>query len=88
MFAVARKILDGLAYIAAGVFHFVAGTVLFCMYGLWAVGAIYWLWSAVQVGSFLMFLVGVIPPAIVATGLVGAYALLFGMPDWVFRLFG
>ena len=58
------------------------------MYALLAVGGLYWFWMAIQIGSFLMFVIGFFPP----TGLlvavpVGAWSLLFGVPDWIFAWF-
>ncbi|PHS47640.1 hypothetical protein SAMN04487869_11879 [Marinobacter sp. DSM 26671] len=53
-----------------------------------AIGSIYWLWVAIQIGSFGMFLVGIFPLFFVITGPVGAWGLLFGMPGWVFSIFG
>lgn len=53
-----------------------------------SIGALYWLWVAIQIGSFSMFLVGIFPFCFVVTGPVGAWGLLFGMPNWVFNIFG
>ena len=57
--------------------------------GLSTVGGLYWFWIAIKISSFLMFVIGFFPP----TGLlfatpVGAWSLLFGVPDWVFTWFG
>lgn len=52
------------------------------------VGGIYWLWLAIKLGSFGMFILGVIPPAWIITAPVGAWSLLFGPPYWVLRMFG
>lgn len=54
----------------------------------WLAGIVYWLWVAYQVGSFWMFVIGLVPAAFPVTGTVGAYSLAFGVPGWVFRLFG
>ena len=51
-------------------------------------GCVYWLWMSFQVGSLLMFAAGFVPPLFVVTGPVGFYALIFGPPDWLLRLFG
>ena len=51
------------------------------------IGGIYWMWIAIQIGSFTMFLVGMLPPAWIITGVVGAYSLLFGVPRWIFNWF-
>jgi len=52
------------------------------------VGALYWLWTAIQIGSFSMFLIGCIPPLMLFTGPLGAWFLIFGVPGWVLSLFG
>lgn len=59
-----------------------------CLSILFVLGELYWLWTAIQIGSFWMFICGIIPPFIVVTGTVGAWSLLFGVPDWVTGLFG
>lgn len=53
-----------------------------------SIGGLYWLWVAIQIGSFFMFLVGIFPLFYIVTGPVGAWGLLFGMPNWVFNIFG
>ena len=53
-----------------------------------AVGDLYWLWMAINLGSFMMFAAGAVPPFFFITGPVGAWSLLFGVPDWVFNVFG
>lgn len=52
------------------------------------VGGLYWMWIAIQIGSFWMFVLGIIPPAWPITSTVGIYSLLFGAPHWVFTWFG
>lgn len=51
------------------------------------VGDIYWFWLAWQFGSFWMFALGV-TPLTPATAVIGAYAFVFGTPDWVVNFFG
>ena len=63
------------------------GLIMLAMLAI-SVGGLYWLWVAIQIGSFLMFLVGVFPLFFIVTGPVGAWGLLFGMPNWVFNIFG
>ncbi|XGA81355.1 hypothetical protein OR573_06915 [Halomonas sp. CH40] len=61
------------------------------MYGgmlLLGLGGLYWLWVAIQIGSFMMFVVGLFPLFYIVTVPVGAWSILFGVPDWVFRFFG
>lgn len=63
--------------------------VLIACYALVAVGGIYWLWIAIQIGSFGMFLIGLFPiTAIFVATPVGAWSILFGVPGWVFDVFG
>lgn len=50
-------------------------------------GDLYWLWIAIQLGSFGMFVLGVIPIFFVITAPVGAWSLLFGVPDWLASFF-
>ena len=51
-------------------------------------GELYWLWIAIQMGSFWMFVFGLAGPLILIAAPTGAYGLIFGMPAWVFSLFG
>jgi hypothetical protein len=52
------------------------------------IGPIYWLWMAIQLGSFFMFFLGLFPLAWPLTVTVGAWSFLFGMPEWVASWFG
>ena len=63
-------------------------TVLIGLMMLVPIGELYWLWTAIQIGSFWMFVFGLAGPLIIIAAPVGAYGLLFGMPQWVFNLFG
>lgn len=60
----------------------------FTLYILFGLGTLYWLWTAIQNGSFGMFVIGIFPLFIIFTAPVGAYSLLFGMPDWIYNTFG
>jgi hypothetical protein len=65
-----------------------ASITVLAIWGLVTVGGIYWFWMAIQIGSFLMFVIGFFPP----TGLlfatpIGVWSLLFGVPDWVIAWF-
>ena len=51
-------------------------------------GELYWLWVSIQIGSFWMFVFGLAGPLVLIAAPVGAYGLFFGMPQWVFNLFG
>lgn len=57
---------------------------LFGLYMLFGIGALYWMYTAVQLGSFFMFVLGLIP----IFWIVGAYAFIFGVPEWVINFFG
>jgi hypothetical protein len=70
------------------IFGGLASIVIFAIWAVIAAGGLYWFWMAIQIGSFVMFVIGCFPP----TGLlfatpVGAWSLLFGIPDWIFDWF-
>jgi|SoiMethySBSTD1v2_1073268.scaffolds.fasta_scaffold06486_12 hypothetical protein len=54
---------------------------------LMPLGALYWLWIAIQLGSFMMFVFGILGPAVAVTAPFGLYMLFFGVPHWVINLF-
>lgn len=56
---------------------------LFGLYFLMPLGFLYWQFIALQEGSFWMFVVGFIP----ISWPIGAYALVFEMPEWVLDIF-
>ena len=63
----------------------------FCLMALYLIvplGDIYWLWMSLKIGSFWMFVLGLFPLTLIPTTLIGAYGLVFGMPEWVYRWFG
>ena len=65
-----------------------ASIILYPLIMLLPIGELYWLWISIQIGSFWMFVFGLAGPLIIIAAPVGAYGLLFGMPQWVFNLFG
>ena len=70
--------------------NMLAGSFSFAIIGFYLamfVGSIYWLWMAIQLGSFLMFFLAFIPPLFLVSGPVGAWSFLFGVPDWVLNWF-
>ncbi|MDA9896777.1 hypothetical protein N9D82_02430 [Gammaproteobacteria bacterium] len=71
------ELLGGLSIGGIGLFFFISYTV----------GAIYWIWMSIQLGSFFMFFLGIAGPVVIFTGPVGAYSLIFGVPDWVYNYF-
>ena len=71
-----------------GVFGAAAGFVMITFFISYSIGTIYWLWMAIQIGSFFMFVLGFVPTTALLTGFVGGYAMIFGTPDWVLSTFG
>jgi hypothetical protein len=49
-------------------------------------GWVYWLWLAIQIGSFAMFLFGLLGPLAIPAALMGLWALIFGTPHWFHAL--
>ena len=74
--------------IGFGITYGVLKLVAICISILFALGDLYWLWTAVQIGSFWMFVLGIIPPFMAVTGAIGAWSLLFGVPTWIHGMFG
>ena len=72
----------------AGLFGSAVGIMWLLVIILYSIGSIYWLWIAIKIGSFMMFVCGFIPPFCIFTGFIGGYSILFGVPDWVFNTFG
>jgi hypothetical protein len=64
------------------------GLLMIPMFLAFPVGAIYWLWIAIQLGSFTMFFLGVAGPFAILTAPIGLWSLMFGTPMWVINLFG
>ena len=69
-------------------FGAMAGLIMIVFFASFSIGTLYWLWMAIQLGSFLMFAVILFPPAFIVTGPVGIYSLIFGVPPWVISMFG
>jgi hypothetical protein len=65
-----------------------ASIAIYGCFMLLGVGGLYWLWLAVQLKSFGMFVIGMFPLAYIVTAPVGAYSLVFGTPVWVYNVFG
>lgn len=80
-----------LADIGSGFIVIFATGVYIILYGLGAlmsVGGIYWLWMAIQLKSFSMFLVGLLPISWILTAPVGAYSLITQVtPEWIIEWF-
>ncbi len=80
--------IDNIKEFFAGVFGAAAGIVWIGLMITFGLGTLYWLWMAIQLGSFMMFAVLIFPPSFIVTGPVGMYSLIFGPPDWVISTFG
>jgi hypothetical protein len=52
------------------------------------IGDLYWLWVAIHMGSFIMFVAGLMGPVAAITAPIGAYMLFFGVPQWIIAAFG
>jgi len=50
-------------------------------------GDLYWIWMAIQLESFAMFLLGVLGPVAFFTGAVGAWSFFFQPPLWIYDWF-
>ena len=83
-----RLTMDAIKSFFEGIFGAAAGFVMITLMLCYSIGTIYWMWIAIQVGSFWMFVLGFMPPTMVFTGLIGGYSMIFGTPDWVFNMFG
>ncbi len=68
-------------------FDSLIGIFFFALFMLLPLGELYWLWTAIQLGSFSMFVLGLIPPFQLLAMPVGAYMFVFGIPDWVINWF-
>jgi hypothetical protein len=56
--------------------------IAFAMICGWA----YWIWLAIQLDSFSMFLFGLLGPLGIIAALLGLWSLLFGLPAWIAAL--
>ena len=71
-----------------GVFFGSVGVVFYISIVIFPVGGLYWLWTAIQLKSFSMFLLGVIPFLWIVTSPIGLYSLITDVPDWIYDFFG
>ncbi len=55
---------------------------------VFGIGTIYWIWMSIQLSSFWMFFLGLAGPAVMITGPIGAYSIIFGVPNWIIDTFG
>ena len=49
-------------------------------------GAFYWIWLSIQLGSIVMLIAGLYPVTILLTAPLGIFSLLFGTPGWLTAL--
>ncbi|MBL6934090.1 MAG: maltose ABC transporter permease [Alphaproteobacteria bacterium] len=56
--------------------------------GSMSLGMAYWVWMAIQLGSFLMFAALFFPPTMIIAAPTGLYSFIFGAPEWVINMFG
>ena len=49
-------------------------------------GWAYWMWMAIQGGSFMMFFFGILGPFALVAGVLGLWSFFFGIPDWLLHL--
>lgn len=80
--------MDGIKDFFTSVFGAAGGIVMYGLIFLIPVGNLYWLWMSIQLGSFWMFVLGLMGPTILFAAPIGAYSLIFGVPAWVFTTFG
>jgi len=50
-------------------------------------GWAYWMWISVQLGSFLMFVIGLLGPLAIPASFLGLWSFLFGAPHWLLKMF-
>ncbi|MBI05331.1 MAG: hypothetical protein CMI96_05885 [Pelagibacteraceae bacterium] len=80
--------MESIKNLFVSVFGAAAGAVMIGFFGLYAIGSLYWLWMAIQISSFWMFVIGLLGPTMFFTGLIGGYSMLFGAPEWIYNTFG
>ena len=80
--------MDAIKRFFVSLFEAVSGFVMIGLYVIIAIGDLYWLWMSIQIGSFWMFVLGIGGPTVFVAAPIGAYSLIFGIPDWIFFLFG
>jgi hypothetical protein len=68
------------------VLTFSGGLFAFSLYiGLFA-GWAYWMWMAIHLGSFGMFVLGLLGPGGAIAAVLGLWSFLFGIPGWLLSL--
>lgn len=70
-----------------GLIAFGSSAVGMILYVLVFVGWAYWMWMGIQLGSFGMFILGLLGPIAVVCAFLGAWSFLFGIPKWLLAIF-
>jgi membrane-bound ClpP family serine protease len=63
------------------------GYALMSLYLLLPLGWLYWLWLAIKIGGFAMFVVALFPITTPIAAILGAWSFLFGLPEWAYNFF-
>ena len=50
-------------------------------------GWMYWLWVAIKVGGFAMFILAFFPITTPIASILGAWCFIFGIPEWIQNVF-
>ena len=69
----------------AGLFSSIFG-IGFLLIG--TLGWAYWMWMAINLGSFMMFFFGILGPFALVAGVLGLWSFFFGIPTWLIYLVG
>jgi hypothetical protein len=80
--------MEGVREFFHGLFGAAGGVIMFACFFAIPIGELYWLWMAIQLGSFWMFALGLLGPLILVWSPIGLYSLIFGTPQWVLSTFG
>lgn len=61
--------------------------VLYSAFSLLPLGWLYWVYLAVKFGGFIMFVGAFFPLLTPFSAVIGAWAMIFGVPDWMISFF-
>ena len=71
-----KDILGSLFGSAIGIGFMLCGTL----------GWAYWMWMAINLGSFMMFFFGILGPFALIAGVLGLWSFFFGIPLWLLHM--
>ncbi|HRF07532.1 MAG TPA: hypothetical protein PL193_02645 [Xanthobacteraceae bacterium] len=71
-----KDVISTLFGSALGVLFFITSTL----------GWLYWMYMAVKIGSFAMFIFGILGPLAFVAGVLGLWSFFFGAPAWLLNL--